>query len=181
MRYRRSDVPGASYFFTVVTYGRQPLLARAEAVAIFESARRSVQQRRPFVLEAQVVLPDHLHALWTLPDNDSDYPTRWRLIKEAFTRGYAGSNRVQEPDPRRRARGERAVWQRRYWEHLIRDDRDFSAHVEYIHYNPVRHGLVKAPADWPHSTFLDWVARGNYERTWGSDDMPKLPRAIGRE
>jgi putative transposase len=181
MRYRRSDVLGASYFFTVVTYGQQPLLARAEAVATFERALQTVQQRRSFVLEAQVVLPDHLHALWTLPDNDSDYPTRWRLIKEAFTREYVTTNRVQEPDSRRRARGERAVWQRRYWEHLIRDDHDFSAHVEYIHYNPVRHGLVKAPADWPHSTFLDWVARGNYERTWGSDEMPKLPRLVGRE
>ncbi len=73
------------------------------------------------------------------------------------------------------------MWQRRYWEHRIRDDRDFGAHVEYIHYNPVRHGLVKAPADWPHSTFLDWVARGNYEPTWGSDEMPKLLGVIGGE
>jgi putative transposase len=175
MRYRRTDVAGASYFFTLVTYRRQPLFGRSDAVEMFERAVRSVQSRWPFTLEAQVVLPDHLHSIWTLPESDADYSTRWRLIKEAFTREYAIAHRVLAPDARRAMRGEKAVWQRRFWEHLIRDERDFSAHLDYIHINPVKHGLVSAPHDWPHSTFLQWVSRGAYEASWGSDEMPKLP------
>ena len=181
MRYRRITLAGASYFFTVVTYRRQPLFAESQAVRILQAAIERVRQRRPFVLEAQVVLPDRLHALWTLPDVDCDYATRWRLIKEAFTREYALDHRLPSRDAGRRARGEQTVWQRRYWEHLIRNDRDFSAHVEYIHFNPVRHGLVSAPRDWPHSTFLDWVARGSYDPTWGSQQPPALPDWAGRE
>ena len=181
MRYRRSTAAGASYFFTLVTYRRQPLLGEAGAVGIFERALRSVQSRRPFTLEAQVVMPDHLHAIWTLPDGDCDYATRWRLIKEAFTRAYGETHRLPARDMTRRARGEQAVWQRRYWEHLIRDERDFSAHLDHIHYNPARHGFVAAPRDWSHSTFSDWVLLGTYEANWGSDEMPKLPDWAGRE
>jgi putative transposase len=116
MRYRRIRVGGASYFFTLVTYRRQSLFGDADVVDLFESARQSVQSRRAFTLEAQVILPDHLHAIWTLPDDDFDYATRWRLIKEAFTRAFAQSHRLLERGPRRRARGEQTVWQRRYWE-----------------------------------------------------------------
>jgi len=181
MRYRRMTIAGASYFFTVVTYRRQPLFAETQAVGLLQTAIQQIQERRPFVLEAQAVLPDHIHALWTLPDGDSNYPTRWRLIKEAFTRAYALDHRLPSRDKGRVARGERTVWQRRYWEHLIRDDCDFSAHVEYIHFNPVRHGLASAPRDWPHSTFLDWVARGLYDPMWGSQQPPALPEWAGRE
>jgi REP-associated tyrosine transposase len=180
MRYRRVTVAGATYFFTVVTFRRQRLFADPLAVGLLEAAIQRVRERRPFVVEAQVVLPDHIHALWTLAD-DFDYATRWRLIKEAFTREYAPRTRLPARDAGRRARGEQTVWQRRYWEHLIRNDRDFSAHVEYIHFNPVRHGLVSAPRDWPHSTFLDWVARGDYDAAWGSQQPPKLPDWAGRE
>jgi putative transposase len=181
MRYRRVTVAGASYFFTVVTYRRQPLFAEPQAVELLRAAIQRVQERRPFVLEAQVILPDHLHALWTLPEDDFDFATRWRLIKEAFTRAYAPGHRLPSRDAGRAARGERTVWQRRYWDHLVRSDRDFSAHVEYIHFNPVRHGLVSAPRDWPHSTFLAWVARGSYDLTWGSQQPPALPDWAGRE
>jgi putative transposase len=181
MRYRRIRVAGASYFFTLVTYRRQSLFREADAVALFQNALQSVQSRYAFTVEAQVILPDHLHAIWTLPDDDFDYATRWRLVKEAFTRAFAQSHRLLEQDPRRRARGEQTVWQRRYWEHFIRDERDFVSHVEYIHYNPVRHGLVSAPREWPHSTFSEWVARGSYEASWGSDEMPKLPSWAGHE
>jgi putative transposase len=181
MRYRRMDVASATYFFTLVTYRRQPLLADAGAIALFESVVKSVQGKRPFAVEAQVVLPDHLHAMWTLPDGDADYSTRWRLIKEGFTREYARRHSLPRPDPARKARGERTVWQRRFWEHLIRDDRDFSAHLEYIHFNPVKHGLASAPRDWPFSSFSQWVARGAYDEDWGSNEMPKLPDWAGRE
>jgi putative transposase len=181
MCYRRAAVEGASYFFTLVTYRRQALFRDAEAVGLFNEAVRVVQTRRPFTIVAQVILPDHLHAIWTPPDHDSDYATRWRRMKETFTRAYFPSRRLPEPDRGRRARGERTVWQRRYWEHLIRDDRDFVTHVEYIHCNPVHHGLASAPRDWPHSTFGEWVARGAYEVSWGSDQGPELPAWAGRE
>ena len=181
MRYRRTAVAGASYFFTVVTYRRQPLFAEERAAEMLEEAQSSIQHRWPFILEAQVVLPDHLHALWTLPEGDLDYPTRWRLIKEHFTRAFAECHSLPARNASRRARGEQTVWQRRYWEHLIKDDRDFTAHLEYIHFNPVRHGLVSAPRDWPNSTFLDWVARGSYDLTWGLQTTPELPDWAGRE
>jgi putative transposase len=148
---------------------------------MLQAAIERVRERRPFVIEAQVVLPDHLHTLWTLPDDDGDYPTRWRLIKEGLTRSYVSQFGESQRSQRRRVRGEQTIWQRRYWEHLIRNDRDFAAHLDYIHLNPVKHGLVAAPRDWPHSTFMDWVARGTYDPMWGSDDMPPLPEWAGRE
>ena len=181
MRYRRLTVVGASYFFTVVTFQRRPLFAESQAVRLLGAAIARVNDKRPFVIEAQVVLPDHLHAIWTLPDDDCDYATRWRLIKEGFTRAYSLTRRLPPRDDARRARGEQAVWQRRYWEHLIRDDRDFSAHVEYIHFDPVRHGLVSAPREWPHSTFSDWVVRGLYDASWGSQGPLELPAWAGSE
>jgi len=181
MRYRRTTVPGASYFFTVVTHGRKPLLRAAQAVHLLQTAIRRVQEKRPFVVEAQVVMPDHLHSIWSLPDGDFDYATRWRLIKEGFTRAFGANGPLPARDTRRQGRGEQAVWQRRYWEHLIRDDRDFAAHVEYIHFNPVKHGFVSAPCDWPHSTFADWVARGLYDIEWGSQGPLKLPAWAGHE
>jgi putative transposase len=175
MRYRRSEVAGATYFFTVVTYERRPLFSEPAAVAMLRDAIDRVRERRPFVIEAQAVMPDHVHTLWTLPDGDRDYPTRWRLIKEGFTKRYVALRGEVEEDIRRHLRGERTIWQRRYWERLVRSDRDFVAHVDYIHYNPVRHGLVRAARDWPHSTFLSWVSRGTYDLTWGSEEMPPLP------
>jgi putative transposase len=181
MRYRRVAVPGATYFFTVVTYRRQPLFSDANAVGLLQAAIEQVRERRPFEVEAQVVMPDHIHAIWALPDDDCDYPTRWRLIKEAFTRAYGPGRSLPARDAGRRARGERTVWQRRYWEHLVRDDEDFSAHVEYIHFNPVKHGFASAPRDWPHSTFLYWVGRGLYEASWGSQGPIELPAWAGHE
>jgi putative transposase len=181
MRYRRSTVSGATYFFTVVTYQRRPLFADAQAVDMFRHAVEDVVKKRPLVLEAEVVLPDHLHALWTLPEDDCDYSTRWRQIKEGFTRRYIARFGEPQRDRRRSARGERTIWQRRFWEHLIRDDRDFAAHLDYIHLNPVRHGLVTAARDWPHSTFSSWVCQGAYDLAWGSSDMPALPDWAGRE
>ena len=160
MRYRRVFLPGASYFFTLIVHQRAPLFSDPLAVDLLTRAVRKVQTERPFMLEAQVVLPDHLHVLWTLPEGDTDYPTRVRLIKAAFTRLILRTHPLAERSPSRVAKGEQAVWQRRYWEHTIRNERDFQAHLDYIHINPVKHGLVSAARDWPHSTFRDWVARG---------------------
>jgi putative transposase len=148
---------------------------------MLERAIERVQERSPFVIEAQAVLPDHLHALWTLPEDDADYPTRWRLAKEGFTRAYVPAYGLIWGDRRRHARGERTVWQRRYRERLISDDRDFSAHLGYIHLNPVRHRLVASPRDWPYSTFLEWLAKGSYEPTWGSSGPVPLPDWAGHE
>jgi putative transposase len=181
MRYRRSRVAGATYFFTLVAEQRRPLLQSEAAVLAFEEAVAAVQSRHPFEVEAQVILPDHLHVMWSLPEGDAGYPMRWRLIKSAFTRKHLHTHEARPLSASRAAKGEQAVWQRRFWEHLIRDEKDFAAHLDYIHYNPVRHGLVAAPRDWPHSTFAKWVARGAYEADWGSGEMPKLPDGIGAE
>ena len=180
MRYRRLRIEGASYFFTVVTYERQRLFSNSTTVDLLTDAIAAVRERHPFEIDAQVFLPDHLHAIWTLPDGDANYATRWRLIKECFTRAYCKRHGVPERTGVARMRGEQPIWQRRFWEHAIRDERDFSDHVDYVHYNPVRHGLVGAPCDWPHSTFANWVERGVYEVTWGSGEMPQLPAWAAR-
>jgi putative transposase len=182
MRYRRVFMPGASYFFTLVANQRSPIFSDATAVDIYHRSVRKVQAAWPFTIEAEVILPDHIHFLCTLPEGDADYPTRVRLIKAAFTRSFLSRRRrLDERSDSRIAKGEQAVWQRRYWEHTIRDERDFQAHLDYIHLNPVKHGLVAAARDWPHSTFRAWVERGVYELWWGSNEMPPLPEWVGRE
>ena len=175
MRYRRIRIEGETYFFTLVTEGRRKILTNTSSVALLDEAIEKIRSRHPFELIAQVVLPDHLHAMWSLPEGDANFSMRWRLIKETFTRNYVKRHGAPEVSAERRARGEHAIWQHRFWEHVIRDDRDFYTHLDYIHLNPVHHGLVAAAADWPHSTFRDWVAREVYEPAWGSDQAPELP------
>jgi putative transposase len=181
MQYRRVRIQGLSYFFTVIAYRRQTLLGDAAAVEALGNAILNVQSRRPFEVTAQVILPDHMHALWTLPEGDDDYPTRWRLIKEAFTRWHVAHHGEGLRSKSRIAKGEQAVWQRRYWEHTIRNDTDFDRHFDYIHFNPVKHKLVEAPRDWPHSTFQDWVAKGRYDVGWGSDRAEEIAAWRTRE
>ena len=172
MRYRRVRVEGGTYFFTVVTHQRKPILGNEHAVALLLEAIDKIRARHPFEIDAQVILPDHLHAMWTLPEADADFSKRWRLIKEAFTRSYVKN--LQQIGIARDSAPQQ-VWQNRFWEHLIRDERDFSMHLDYIHINPVQHGFVKSPRDWPHSSFQQWVDRSVYEPNWGSDAMPELP------
>ena len=181
MLYRRATVPGASYFFTLVTHQRAPLFANPANVTRWHDAVSEIRRKRPFVVEAEVVLPDHLHMIWTLPDGDADYATRIRLIKTAFTKSAAIRGARPVANASRVNKGEREVWQRRYWEHVIRNEDDFQAHVDYIHINPAKHGLVPRPGDWPNSTFRVWLDRGCYELWWGSDDMPPLPDWAGHE
>lgn len=179
MRYRRSDTPGATYFFTVVTFRRRPLFAMPENAALLKSALRTVMARRPFTIDAFVLLPDHLHCLWTLPPGDADFASRWMLVKSHFSRLCPASCKTL-PSASRSAKGEQAVWQRRYWEHQIRDEADFAAHCDYIHYNPVRHGLVAKAADWAHSSFGRFAERGVYPVDWGMTPID-LAEEVGSE
>ena len=175
MHYRRDYTAGATYFFTVVMFCRLPLLASPEAVAILREAIRAEKARRAFHIEAMVILPDHIHALWTLPDNDADYSIRWRNIKRSFSQQIDPIVRPIILDSRQR-KGEQAIWQRRFWEHRIRSASDFNHHVDYIHYNPVKHGLVTRVSDWPYSTFHRDVGLGIYPLEWaGSLEIIALP------
>jgi putative transposase len=121
-----------------------------------------------FTVDAIVILPDHLHTIWTLPEKDSDFPTRWKLIKSTFSRNYKKTFTSYLPDSII-SKGERGIWQRRFWEHLIRDQNDFNKHCDYIHYNPVKHGLVKSPAQWKFGSFSKYLEQGIYEENWGSN------------
>lgn len=170
MHYRRAFIPGATYFFTVVTEQCQPLFTSASAVDTLRNALRVVHATRPFQIDAMVVMPDHLHCIWTLPPNDGDFATRWRLIKTRFTKQ---SDPALRPPPNhgRVAKRAQALWQHRYWEHLIRDETDMHRHIEYIHYNPVKHGLVTTPHDWPYSSFHRYVEAGVYTAEWGRDEI----------
>jgi putative transposase len=165
--YRRSRLPGGTYFFTVALLDRSST-ALVDGIDDLRAAFRATLRRRPFSIDALVVLPDHLHALWTLPAGDTDYSTRWAAIKTHFSRAWA----LRHPVSRTKA-GEYRLWQRRFWEHTIRDDRDYAAHVDYIHINPVKHGWASRVADWPHSSFHRYVARGIFPPGWAgthSDD-----------
>ena len=179
-RYRRLELAGATYFFTLVTERRRPLLGEPAAVAMLMAAIEKVRARHPFTPHAHVILPDHVHALWELPAGDAGFSTRWRLIKEAFTRAWIAAGNVLPRSESRRAKGEQAVWQRRFWEHAIRDEADFNAHLDYIHFNPVKHGLAATVGAWPHSSFAAWVERGCYDPSWGADGV-SLPDRIGHE
>jgi len=164
-RYRRAKVEGGVFFFTVTLADRSSDLLVRETDRL-RRAYRSAQAERPFETEAICVLPDHLHALWSLPAGDADFASRWMMIKASFSRGLPSSTARSASKIRKREKG---IWQRRYWEHAIRDDTDFERHVDYIHYNPVRHDLVSCVADWPHSSFRRYVERGILPADWGGD------------
>jgi len=166
--YHRVFVEGATYFFTVVTFNRLPLLTTDEGRAILHDAWLEVQGRFPFRTVAVCLLPEHLHCIWSLPEGEAGYPLRWKEIKRLFTRSYlALVGPGEERNTSRLKQGEAAIWQRRYWEHLIRDEADLHRHMDYIHYNPVKHGLVQRVVDWPWSSFHRYVRMGYYERDWG--------------
>lgn len=166
MRYRRAFIPGGSFFFTVDTEKRRPLLASADAVENLRTAFRAVRGTRPFDVVAMVVLPDHLHCIWGLPQGDADFATRWRLIKTWFTKHCDPALRTV-PNRARAEKREQGLWQHRYWEHALRDEIDFARHVDYIHFNPVKHGLVSSAIEWPYSSFRRHVENGVYSPDWG--------------
>jgi putative transposase len=162
MRYRRASVASGTYFFTVNLADRSSRLLVAHIDAL-RSAVRVVKQRHPFEIVAWVVLPEHMHAIWTLPEDDHDFSGRWALIKSGFSRAIA---RTEAVPTSRAARRERGIWQRRYWEHLIRDDLDLQRHVDYVHINPVKHGHVERAADWPYSSIHRYIRRGSLTGDW---------------
>jgi len=165
--YRRSFVPGGTFFFTVNLADRRCRLL-TEKVDRLRAAFRYARAWHAFTLDAVVVLPDHLHAIWTLPPGDADYSTRWRLIKAVFSRGIEP---VERRSKSRAAKGKRGIWQRRYWEHTLRDERDFERHCDYIHFNPVKNGYVRAAHEWPHSSLHRFLKLGIYPAGWaGGED-----------
>ena len=166
MRYRRTDVAGATYFFTLNLAERQRTLLTDHIVTL-RSVMRNVKQHHPFYMDAIVILPDHLHCILTLPPEDSDYPMRWNLIKAGFSRCLP---RVEQRNLSRVNKGERGVWQRRYWEHMIRDEHDYARHVDYIHYNPVKHSHVSRAAEWPYSSLHRYIAAGILTEDWGAGE-----------
>ena len=163
MRYRRATAAGGTYFFTVNLADRHSdTLVRY--VEDLRAVITKVKQAHPFSILAMVVLPEHLHAIWRLPAGDTDYPRRWSLIKAGFSRRLYKGEYIRAS---RQAKRERGIWQRRYWEHQIRDESDLVRHVDYIHFNPVKHGWVSRPADWPHSTLHGYIDRGMVAPDWG--------------
>lgn len=171
---------GATYFFTVVTYRRQHLLCDTNVRDALRKAIESVRINRPFKIEAWVLLPDHLHCIWTLPSGDADFAIRWGLIKRSVSLACATEyKRPEWMTASKHKHRESTLWQRRYWEHRIRDDQDFARHVDYIHYNPVKHGLCEQVADWPYSTFHRYAARGEIPMDWGGGGMTRAEEQFG--
>lgn len=170
--FRRLRLPGHTWFFTVVTHRRQPILTNPQVLAALRTAIIEARRALPFEIQGWVVLPDHLHCLWQLPETDTDYASRWARIKMATGRRCAGIVSDALRTPSMRKRNESGLWQPRYWEHAIRDEVDWQRHMDYIHYNPVRHGHVAEVRDWPYSTFHRLVAEGRYPADWGSDIQP---------
>ncbi|MGH8191269.1 MAG: REP-associated tyrosine transposase [Rhodanobacteraceae bacterium] len=164
--YRRAWTPGATWFFTVnlVTRRGNDLLVRR--IDLLRECVARVKSLHPFRIDAWVVLPEHMHCIWTLPADDADYPMRWRLIKTRFSRRLPAN---EYRSATRAARGERGIWQRRYWEHMIRDETDMRRHMDYVHINPVKHGWTNRVVDWPHSSFHAWVAKDVYPSDWAED------------
>jgi putative transposase len=168
--YRRDFTAGATYFFTVNLADRSSQRL-VEDIASLRHALRVVQARHPFTIDAIVVLPDHLHALWTLPAGEADFALRWRMIKTIFSRTQP---RNEHRSQSRQAKAERGIWQRRFWERRIRDEQDFAMHAHYIHINPLKHGLVSRVADWPWSTFHRYVRDGTLAEDWADEAARRM-------
>ena len=158
---------GGTYFFTVVTDCRRPLFAEEAARKILGDVIRACRIQWAFDIHSMVLLPDHLHAIWSLPRGDAEYSKRWAWIKRQFTKRWLaiGGSETAITEGRKRD-GRRGIWQPKFWEHTIEEEGDMERHVDYIHYNPVKHGLVRCPHEWPHSSFHRWVKAGVYPWHW---------------
>jgi putative transposase len=176
--YRRRYTPGGTFFFTVVTQARRSLFQCPLNRQLLRTAFDTIFTRRPVDVVAWVILPDHLHAVWTLPPDDADYSTRWRRIKEEFTDAFLGMGGTEVAvSHERRHRGERGVWQRRFWEHECRDEDDLKRCLDYVHWNPVKHGCVARPAEYLWSSFRSWVEIGEYAANWGDAEVADVAGA----
>ena len=165
MRYRRANTAGGTYFFTVNLADRSSRLL-VERIDTLRQAVRTVKRRHPFEIVAWVVLPDHMHAVWTLPPDDADFSTRWLLIKASFSRAIEHGETIRDS---RLHKGERGIWQRRFWEHQIRDENDLARHVDYVHINPVKHGYAAKASEWPYSSILRYIREGTLTTDWACD------------
>ena len=181
--YRRVYVPGGTYFFTIITYQRQPLFGDRNNVILLRSATAKVKSEMPFNIIGAVILPEHIHFIWSLPEGDTNYSQRVGRLKVLFTKSLQGSNNLpQNVSLSRKKHRESNVWQRRFWEHTIRDERDFNAHLDYIHYNPVKHGYVSCPHLWEFSSFHSWVKKDAYPLEWACNcngNKNKVPNFDG--
>jgi putative transposase len=171
MRYRRLRISGGTYIFTLVTFDRLPIFRNDEAVELLKTSLQSVAIDHPFQILGYVIMPDHLHCIWELPDGDPDFSGRWSLVKARFTRAYAKRFDTTKPSPSRLRRRERSVWQRRFWEHFIQDDKELNQCLDYVHLNPIYHGFVAHPIEWKHSSFGDYVRDGIYPASWGDTKL----------
>lgn len=180
MKYRRAKTKGGTYFFTVVTHARKKFLCYEENAELIRNALKKVIKEHPFSIDAFVLLPDHFHCIWTLPDNDKDFSMRLRLIKSYFTRKCNNRYKTKISNSRAKKK-EQNIWQRRFWEHQIKDEKDYAIHLDYIHFNPVKHGYVNAPKEWEYSTFHRYVKKGIYPVDWGANDDIKFDLTVGNE
>ena len=162
--YRRIYIPDSTWFFTVNLAERRDNNLLVEKIDLLRTAFRYVKERKPYRINAIVIMPDHLHCIWILPPGDADFSIRWNLIKGHFSRAIPKGERIS---PSRNKRRERGLWQRRFWAHLLCDQDDFNNHLDYIHWNPVKHGRVQRVVDWPHSSFHRFVEQGIYPVNWG--------------
>jgi len=173
--YVRAYQPGGTYFFTVVTHQRRPFLIDEVARCCLREAWIEVRTERPFRVVGLCLMPDHLHTVWRLPENDDRYDVRWSSIKRLFSQAYRRCGGTEGPRNARRVRKREAgFWQRRYWEHLIRDEDDFRRHMDYVHYNPAKHGYVARAGEWEWSTFHRYVKRGFYDPDWGEAEPESI-------
>lgn len=180
--WRRAQVPGGTFFFTLVTEDRAPILTTPRARSLLREVTLECRRQWPFEIEAVVLMPDHLHAVWRLPEGDSDYSKRWGWLKKEFTKRWLAGGGTERPvSSSRRGNRRHGVWQRRFWEHVIRDERDLGRHLDYVHYNPVKHGLVERAIDWPWTSFHRFVHEGRYPPDWGCGvvDFDDLGDSVG--
>lgn len=178
--YVRASTKGGTYFFTVVTYRRRKILCSKDIRNTLREAIRATQTKSPFIIDAWVLLPDHLHCIWTLPENDADFCTRWAMIKRFVSKECGSQFHQNEGLPEsKNHRHESTIWQRRFWEHQIRDESDYEKHMNYLHYNPVKHGYVDRVVDWPHSTFHRLVRQDVYKLNWSGGNFKTIESEFG--
>lgn len=165
--YRRANIAGATYFFSLVSYRRRPIFTREKIRLALRIAIEKTREKHPFTIDAWVLLPDHMHCIWTMPEGDSNFSKRWSMIKRLLTQQCGEEFSPKEVSLSRKNRNESGLWQRRFWEHQIRDELDYSRHVDYLHWNPVKHGHVERVVDWPYSSFHRFVKAGRLPEDWG--------------
>ena len=174
-KYIRSYKKGAFYFFTLISYNRRKIFCEEDFLVVFKNSIRLVQQQYPFEIIAWVQLPDHIHCIWQMPENDADYSMRWSQIKRLTTQACPHYHlTTDELNLSEVKRNERGIWQRRFLEHQIRNESDFIKHMDYIHYNPIKHGLVERVTDWEYSSFHRCVRQGFYSEDWGGGSIDFL-------